>query len=168
MIDKENADLFKETIDHSVAVFIKSIPRIINDHLEDVITQTLGFRKFMGRWEVDTNQPSPIAGIIVDRTRATVASLVRDVEWKPTEELVDAIYKKFESSFKYRLEELVREFAVRRATEVVAELEKKLTLPDLLKSISLKKISDPDFMNGCPEIRDVIMEALVDGSVKVM
>ena len=168
LVNDEQKKQIKSIVDKTVAKFIEDLPELLRKNLERQVAAMLGFEcDSWGKWKVDAydRNRSPVANLISDRIRAVVTELVKNQEWAPKKEHVQAVAEAFEHKFKYEVEDQIRRLAERKAAEFADQLNKDLTL-EIIARPSVKDVSNPGFMAEMPKIRDVIYESLAKGEIK--
>lgn len=158
----------EQVVDNTVARFIENLPGELTKLLHKNVSKLLGMRNDWGKWEVDPfNKESAIADLINQKVRKTVEDLVAKQRWTPTDKQITAIADHFNSQIDRELQSQIYKLAERKAAEIARVLEKDLTIEALMQPITIKNVADPKYGDGLPQVRDLLLKHVAEGSVTV-
>lgn len=163
-LSQEHVSSIEAVVDATVAEFIKSIPHRMERALKDMMFASLGFRESFDRLAV-SNESNPIADLIVEKAQAATKDAITraNIDTLPPE-AIKAIREKFIYEVDDYLRTNIKKLVENHIDESIASMFKDEKL-----NIQLSMggdIKDPKYMANMPNVREILLEALVKKEIK--
>lgn len=159
----------KEDVKKATADFIRSIPDRVHNTLDGALNALLGITNKWGPYEVshsDRNSVMTIPELVGKKARSAAKKLVDDIEFKPNNEIVQAVTKEFHKLVKAYVYEKLREKARQKAESILSNLVADgKTMEVITVSIDESKMVDPTYGKDDP-LEEVTLESALESSME--
>lgn len=172
----EDLKKIDKIISDVTAQFINDLPRLVKHRLDSATAEIMGFRQSITRngksteWDLypfdAKGQAVPLKEMVVQKAQDKAKIAIQNIKFEYTPTMIAAMEQVFNDEFgrivRYGIQELARkkaEEALAKASTMEGDIE--FAIPKLVRSSSVKNMSDPSFGSKCP-----IEKALMKDTVK--